>query len=99
MSRDNGNIECVNCIMTSELLRCVEYRKLRSSDCTPSEYVMIQLTVHPSEDGHCFKHPTSAIFVIFVDRLEIMSILCDSLCALVEVMMLETVLFLVNNIQ
>jgi hypothetical protein len=93
--------------MTSELLRCVEYRKLRSSDCTPSEYVMIQLTVHPSEDGHCFKHPTSAhklshnilIFVIFVDRLEIMSILCDSLCALVEVMMLETVLFLVNNIQ
>ena len=89
MSRDNGNIECVNCIMTSELLRCVEYRKLRSSDCTPSEYVMIQLTVHPSEDGHCFKHPTSAFFVI----------LCDSLCALVEVMMLETVLFLVNNIQ
>jgi hypothetical protein len=60
---------------------------------------MIQLTVHPSEDGHCFKHPTSAIFVIFVDRLEIMSILCDSLCALVEVMMLETVLFLINNIQ
>jgi hypothetical protein len=89
MSRDNGNIECVNCITTPELLRCVEYHKLRSSDCTPSEYVMIQLTVHPSEDGHCFKHPTSAFFVI----------LCDNLCALVEVMMLETVLFLINNIQ
>ena len=98
MSRDNGNIECVNCIMTSELLRCVEYRKLRSSDCTPSEYVMIQLTVHPSEDGpNCFKHFGLSSIISFIISCVCFVVVNNSL--LFGVMMLETVLFLVNNIQ